>query len=101
MRPLTRNMPRALPMPLAASTASHHRTKQEFVCQTLRQAILSCELRPGERLVIDDLARRLLVSIIPVREALQVLQAEGLVLTVPHVGATFQPIAHIFFTTGT
>jgi len=80
-------------MPLAASTGSHHRTKQEFVCQTLRQAILSCELRPGERLVIDDLARRLLVSIIPVREALQVLQAEGLVLTVPHVGATVAPVS--------
>src|SRR5207248_1577068 len=79
-------------MPLAA-TETRHRTKQEFVCQTLRQAILSCELRPGERLVIDDLARRLLVSIIPVREALQVLQAEGLVLTVPHVGATVAPVS--------
>jgi DNA-binding GntR family transcriptional regulator len=80
-------------MPLAASTEGRHRTKQEFVCQTLRQAILSCELRPGERLVIDDLARRLLVSIIPVREALQVLQAEGLVLAVPHVGATVAPVS--------
>src|SRR2546430_12186401 len=79
-------------MPLVASTGSRHRTKQEFVCQTLRHAILSCELRPGERLVIDDLARRLLVSIIPVREALQVLQAEGLVLTVPHVRATVAPM---------
>src|SRR2546426_105854 len=83
----------ALTMPLAASTEGRHRTKQEFVCQTLRQAILSCELRPGERLVIDDLARRLLVSIIPVREALQVLHAEGLVLTVPHVGATVAPVS--------
>ncbi len=80
-------------MPLAPSTEGRHRTKQEFVCQTLRQAILSCELRPGERLVIDDLARRLLVSIIPVREALQVLQAEGLVVTVPHVGATVAPVS--------
>jgi len=80
-------------MPLVASIGGRHRTKQEFVCQTLRQAILSCELRPGERLVIDDLARRLLVSIIPVREALQVLQAEGLVLMVPHVGATVAPVS--------
>jgi DNA-binding GntR family transcriptional regulator len=80
-------------MPLPALTEGRHRTKQEFVCQTLRQAILSCELQPGERLVIDDLARRLRVSIIPVREALQVLQAEGLVVTVPHVGATVAPVS--------
>jgi DNA-binding GntR family transcriptional regulator len=80
-------------MPLPTSTERRHRTKQEFVCQTLRDAILSCELQPGERLVIDDLARRLLVSIIPVREALQVLQSEGLIVTVPHVGATVAPVS--------
>jgi DNA-binding GntR family transcriptional regulator len=80
-------------MPLTVAAEPHHRTKQEFVCQTLRRAILSCELKPDERLVIDDLARRLHVSIIPVREALQVLQSEGLVLTVPHVGATVAPVS--------
>ena len=55
---------------------------------TLRDAIMRCDLRPGERLIIDDLARRLEVSIIPVREALQLLQSEVLVVNVPHVGAT-------------
>ena len=68
------------------------RTKQEFVYQTLRSAIMRCEVAPGERLVIDDLARRLEVSIIPVREALQLLQSEGLIVNVPHVGATVAPI---------
>ena len=43
--------------------------------------------------MIDDLARRLEVSAIPVREALQLLQSEGLVLMVPHVGATVAPIS--------
>lgn len=80
-------------MPLAAPTEARHRTKREFVYQTLRRAILACELQPDERLVIDDIARRLRVSIIPVREALQVLQSEGLVLTVPHVGATVAPVS--------
>lgn len=80
-------------MPLATPAGPRHRTKQEFVCQTLRRAILQCELQPRERLVIDDLARRLDVSIIPVREALQVLQSEGLVVTVPHVGATVAPVS--------
>jgi DNA-binding GntR family transcriptional regulator len=80
-------------MPLAASRDTRHRTKQEFVYKTLREAIIRCELPPGERLVIDDLARRLAVSAIPVREALQLLQSEGLAVNVPHVGATVAPIS--------
>jgi DNA-binding GntR family transcriptional regulator len=70
-----------------------YRTKQEFVCRMLRDAIMKCEIPPGQRLVIDELARRLDVSAIPVREALQVLQSEGLVTNVPHVGATVTPIS--------
>src|SRR5262245_53105104 len=80
-------------MPLAAPKGTRHLTKQEFVYQTLREAILKCELPPGERLVIDDLARQLQVSAIPVREALQLLLAEGLVVNAPHVGATVAPLS--------
>jgi DNA-binding GntR family transcriptional regulator len=80
-------------MPIAVPKESRHRTKQEFAYQTLRDAIMRCELQPSERLVIDDLARRLNVSIIPVREAIQILQSEGLVVTVPHAGATVAPIS--------
>ena len=80
-------------MTFATLTAAPHRTKQEFVYRTLRDAILRCELQPGERVVIDDLARRLNVSIIPVREALQLLQAESLVIVVPHVGTSVAPVS--------
>jgi DNA-binding GntR family transcriptional regulator len=80
-------------MPLAGEQDARHRTKQEFAYQTLRDAIMRCELRPGERLVIDDLARRLQVSTIPVREAIQMLQSEGLVVSVPHTGATVAPLS--------
>ncbi len=80
-------------MTFATLAAAPHRTKQEFVYRTLREAILRCELQPGERLVIDDLARRLNVSIIPVREALQLLQAESLVQVVPHVGTSVTPVS--------
>lgn len=80
-------------MPLNVSQDGRHRTKQEFVYTALRDAIMKCELQPGERLVIDDLARRLSVSAIPVREALQQLQSEGLVQTTPHVGASVAPIS--------
>jgi len=43
--------------------------------------------------VIDEIGRRLRVSAIPIREALQLLQSEGLVLSSPHVGATVTPIS--------
>jgi len=69
------------------------RTKQELVYHTLREEILSCTLQPEQRLVIEDIARRLHVSTIPVREALQLLQSEGLVETTPHVGATVAPLS--------
>ena len=70
-----------------------HVTKQQYVYETLREAIIRCELPPGERLVIDELARRLDISIIPVREALRLLESEGLVFSVAHVGATVAPIS--------
>lgn len=77
----------------AATTEPRHRTKHQFVYRTLRDAILRCELPPGERLVIDEMARRFEVSIIPVREALRLLQSEGLVENVAHVGASVAPIS--------
>jgi DNA-binding GntR family transcriptional regulator len=70
-----------------------YRTKQEFAYRRLRDALMRCELAPGQRLVIDELARRLRVSAMPVREALHLLRSEGLVVNVPHVGATAAPIA--------
>jgi DNA-binding GntR family transcriptional regulator len=80
-------------MAIAIPSPTRFRTKQEFVYRTLRDEIMSCALAPGQRLVIDDLARRLEVSAIPVREALQLLQSEGLVQNVPHVGATVSPLS--------
>jgi DNA-binding GntR family transcriptional regulator len=69
-----------------------HPTKQHFVYARLRADIISCQLAPGTKLRIDELAERFDVSIIPVREALKVLQTEGLVVNVPHVGAAVSPI---------
>jgi DNA-binding GntR family transcriptional regulator len=80
-------------VPLPVDARAPHRTKQEFVYRTIRAAILRCELRPGERLVIEELAQRLDVSTIPVREALQLLQSEGLVESVPHVGTSVTPLS--------
>lgn len=63
------------------------RSKKEFVYETIREMILSGELAPETRLIIDDLSSDLGVSPIPVREALQQLQSEGLVHIEPYVGA--------------
>lgn len=70
-----------------------HRTKQEMAYDALRTSIMRCELQPGDRLIIDDISRQLGVSHIPVREALHQLQSEGLVINVPHAGATVAPIS--------
>jgi DNA-binding GntR family transcriptional regulator len=68
-------------------------SKKDLVSKELREAILRGELLPGTRLLIEVLARRLDVSPIPVREALQQLQGDGYVVIEPYVGATVAPIA--------
>src|SRR5260221_12606763 len=63
------------------------RSKRDLVVAEIREAILNGELAPGVRLVIDDLAEKLGVSTIPVREALQQLHADGYIVFEPFIGA--------------
>jgi len=60
---------------------------REQVTSALREAILTSELQPGQRLVERDLIDRLGVSRTTVREAIRELTAEGLVTVVPQKGA--------------
>ena len=60
---------------------------RDVVFQTLRQAIISGEFAPGERLMEINLANRLGVSRTPVREAIRMLELEGLVVMIPRKGA--------------
>ena len=60
---------------------------RDVVFNTLRQAILTGELKPGERLMEIHLANRLGVSRTPIREAIHKLEQEGLVTMVPRKGA--------------
>jgi DNA-binding GntR family transcriptional regulator len=64
-----------------------HRTLAEKAFVTLHDAIVRGELRPGERLPIEDLAEVLNMSPMPIREAVRRLDAAGLVENVPHRGA--------------
>jgi DNA-binding GntR family transcriptional regulator len=63
-------------------------TSQEAVLGEIRRAIMSRELQPGERVRQEQLAERLNVSRVPVREALKVLEAEGQVTYQAHRGYT-------------
>lgn len=60
---------------------------RDVVFKTLRQAILTGELKPGERLMEIHLANKLGVSRTPIREAIRQLEREGLVIMVPRKGA--------------
>ena len=60
---------------------------RDIVFQTLRNAIITGELQPGERLMETQLAEKLGVSRTPIREAIRKLELEGLVIMVPRKGA--------------
>lgn len=62
------------------------------LADALRGQIIAGELRPGEPLRQELLADRFATSRMPIREALRVLEAEGLVVMVPHKGATVAPL---------
>lgn len=56
--------------------------------EIIRREILAGRLAPGSRLKEEELARELRISRTPVREAILVLQAEGLLQWSPRRGAT-------------
>jgi len=58
-----------------------------MVAESLREKILNGEIKAGEPLRQDSIAKSFDVSRIPVREALLQLEAQGLVKFVPHKGA--------------
>ena len=74
-------------------TVRPYHTKEEYVYETLRAAIMAGNLRPGDKLVIDSLQADLDVSTIPIRTALQRLEVEGLVNIRPHAGAVVSNIS--------
>ncbi|HEX3752522.1 MAG TPA: GntR family transcriptional regulator [Streptosporangiaceae bacterium] len=68
------------------------RSVAEQVTAELRRSILSGALPPGREFSLRGLADQLQVSFIPVREALRVLEGEGLVITRPGRSAMVTPL---------
>jgi DNA-binding GntR family transcriptional regulator len=79
---------------VSAGTAAMHadvleipsdlRTIQQLATERIRRAILDGTFRPNDRLNHAELAERLKISRIPIREALRVLEGEGLVKSYPY-----------------
>jgi DNA-binding GntR family transcriptional regulator len=62
------------------------------VAEQLRVLILDGTLEPGARLRLTAVAQRLGISIMPVRDALKILETEGLVVQEPRRGARVAPL---------
>lgn len=74
---------------------------REVVFETIREAIISGYLRPGERLMEVQLAEEMGVSRTPVREAIRKLELEGFLVMMPRKGAyvagiSMKDIADVF-----
>ncbi len=68
-------------------------TVRSIVAQKLREAIMSGTFKPGQRLVERELCEMTGVSRPSIREALRLLEADGLVTTVPHRGPVVSTIS--------
>ncbi|MBI3961803.1 MAG: GntR family transcriptional regulator [Deinococcus sp.] len=66
---------------------------RELAYKTIKEAILTLRLPPGTPLVEAQLAGQLRISKTPVRDALQLLEHEGLVKITPYKGATVSEIS--------
>ncbi|WP_045074557.1 GntR family transcriptional regulator [Psychromicrobium lacuslunae] len=69
-------------------SSSNNSSKSELAYHSIRDRILSGDYSPGHRLVLSRIAEQLSVSVVPVREAIRRLEAEGLLTFERNVGAT-------------
>lgn len=64
-----------------------HQTLREKILETIREAILKGELKPGEKVAEPELAERFGISRTPIREAFRQLESEGFLTVIPRKGA--------------
>jgi GntR family transcriptional regulator, rspAB operon transcriptional repressor len=69
-----------------AETTLPDQTSKLRIYKELRRAIIMGHSRPGERLEVEEIAHRYNTSVTPVRDALQMLNQEGLVAIRPRSG---------------
>ena len=64
-----------------------HLTLRERILETIRDAIMSGALKPGEKVAEPELAARFGISRTPIREAFRQLESEGYLTVIPRRGA--------------
>ncbi len=72
---------------LSKINLNDYKPLREVIFNSIREAIILGELKPGERLMEVQLADKMGVSRTPIREAIRKLELEGLVVMVPRKGA--------------
>lgn len=87
--------------PILTLKLDNYKPLRELVFESLREAIISGRLHPGQHLMEIQLAEELGVSRTPVREAIRKLELEGLVVMIPRKGAyvaglSIKDIADVF-----
>ena len=71
------------------------RSLRQQVAASLRDAILTGSLKPGERLVEEEISQGMRTSRGPLREALRQLEQEGLVMSFPYRGSFVSRISSV------
>lgn len=62
-----------------------YKTKSDAVFETLREKFITRQLKPGQRIIISDIAKEFGSSEIPVRGAIRRFESEGFVKVTPHM----------------
>lgn len=86
----------ANPIPLQPETLeplSERKTLVEQVVDRIVEAAASGTFLPGDRVVEAEVARRLQVSRVPVREALRLLESQGIVENMPYRGMRLMDVS--------
>lgn len=78
---------------VAASLGPRYRTVGDLAYSTLRHAIITGLIAPGEKLHQEQLAQSLGTSREPIRSAIMQLASDGLVVVHPHRGATVSSLS--------
>ena len=88
----TRSRKKAAPEPIEAEGREEGRddkqygARSEYVYQMMRKSIEAGELKPGDRVMENEIAEQLEVSRTPVRDALRRLESDGMLVIEPRVG---------------
>jgi DNA-binding GntR family transcriptional regulator len=81
----------SVPLQSSLSAPSRQPSLAVRIADALTDGVAGGAIEPGERLVETEIAARMGVSRVPLREALKLLEAQGIVEVLPHRGAWVVP----------